>query len=203
MSNAPINIMVLRIKETLEAANQPMTTGKLAKELMVTTQTVRNHLPRAIQLGYARETPFKDGKASTYESTNKKTNFLPSVATPNGDVVLLRDFFIKWSSGTITDPLTAMCADILFNLYASVVKFVDSDDRMAYAEQIHTLKAIKQKANKRREHIAAALAILNGVLSNDNLWTPKDLIKYLLILDEDMDDTKIKSYLDRAGKGDN
>lgn len=189
--------VVERIKHSLESSTKPMTTGDLSNDIGITTQTVRRHISTAIHLGYARQSPFTRNGAPLYEATNKKTSILPAVPLPNGDVMPIRDIFIKWSHNPPQDEFSKDVALIVARLYELVYAFTESDSNLNPQAKIQLIKETRSRIFKQRERLKNALDILNSLYNNEKLWDPKDLVKALLIIDDEINDEIIASAIDR------
>jgi RecA/RadA recombinase len=191
------NVNVKFIKEALEQATKPMTTGELAKTIGINIQTVRNHMPTAIKLGFVRKTEFRIGKAETFEATNKRTSLLPAVALPNNEVMPLRDIFFNWSRNPPNDEFSKDVALVIARLYELVNQFIDAENSIHPQTKVTLLKEVRGKIQSQRDRLKAALMILDSLIQNDNLWEPKGLVKYLMIVDDDITSEQIISALDR------
>lgn len=192
-----VPMTVKRIQEFCEQLPRPVTVQEIATELDLNPQTIRNHIETAIKHGFIRQTQYKMGKAYTYESTNRVTSLLPVVIL-SGEDTLLRDAFIKFARNNTVqmDSPIGKVFEIVSQLYALVVAYTDSNNEIHYSDKVTLLKEQKAKLRKLRDSFKNLLDLTNSIYMNEKLWEPKDLIKALLIIDEDMDTETIRSYIE-------
>lgn len=194
MNNTPVQRTVEQINEVLKASAKPMTTGELGNALNLTSQSIRNHIPEAIERGYIVLSKTRIGKANLYESTSRRHQILPTVKRGE-EYIILRDVLIALTNEDTrkqwlykVNSTYAIVAGIVQKLFIRASNALDENEPTPVA--LSDLKLFKQTLRQRRTEIVEEIAAIDSMLNNDDLWSPKEMPKALLINDDELIDSK-------------
>ncbi len=191
-----LHITVRHIKEILEEENKPLTISQIAARLDLHPQTIRNHMKTAINEGMVSEAPEKDGKALLYVISGVKVSNYPAIQWGD-DSREIRELFMEWGKKGLPDNRNAaQIAKLICKLYEYSNEFIyDKDDSStSYHEKIAAMKELRQRAVRMLKHFREVVAIMNSLIELD-IWTPKDVVKKLNLMDEELSPEKINSIL--------
>jgi hypothetical protein len=201
----PIHRTVQGIKDVVDASEKPLTTGEIANALNLTTQTIRNHINTAIEMGFIKLSNVRYGKAFLYESAIRKQSILP-VVRKGEELVILRDVLINLTDDearkrwffNVSNPYTIIAA-VIQKLFIRAAGALDEDSPTPVA--LSDLKQFKQVLTQQRAFMQEAINSIDSLLNQSELWNPKEMPKSLLINDDElMDSAHLRSILDRVIK---
>jgi DNA-binding Lrp family transcriptional regulator len=193
-----VSIVVKQIEETIALSNKALSIAEIAAELGLNPQTIRNNIKLAINRGTVRKTDFRVGRAEYFESTSKPGSYLPSVQWGE-ETVPLRDLMFSWSrKGQPNGFIPRQISNIIVALFQLSADFYDENTKNNFSTNTKDLMLKEQRINLVRiqKHLRDMMATCSSLLTSDHLWDYRELIKHIIIRDEEIDIETIRSLID-------
>lgn len=186
-----------RILQTLKIMDRPMTVKMIAKDMGVTDQTVRNHMPNLQNQGKVELWKRHIDGASAYVLSDSANATRYPITWMEGETNSLRDIFetLAKSGDMSRNPFWHNLQRVIIGLYRTAVMSVD--DVNPQSPTLMELREMRNVVTQVRDMAGDVRQAANDLLDNEELWDPRKVTKALILNDQNLDIERARDFLDR------
>lgn len=198
--NSQNDAMREKIIRAMQRVAEPMTINMIAKEIDVSSQTVRNHLPKLESAGKVEMSRRRIDRAMTYIVSDPAARTSVPIVWVDGKQILLRDIFLGvGQNGYMRNTYWQQLQMVITQMYRLSLQALDDDNPQSVT--LSEARSIRQKIVEIRASARQIMDTADDLLNLDDLFIPRELPKLLIMQDTELDLEKATDIIDRINEG--